>query len=382
MRAQVLEEFNKPYVLKTDIAQPQHAAPGDVLIRVLAASYCHTDTVYASGVMAPATLPRVGCHEFAGEICALGEQIPPELKDQLKVGTKVGVPVRAYHPCGNCVECIQTSDIKGYSVFCPKAGRLGVSIDGGFQDYVTVDARQVEPIPSPLTPIETAPLMCAGLTIFAALQRIQAECKIKGTHCDKIAIVGAGGGLGHLGIQFAVKMGFATVVATDTSDAALQVIKDVGMGWTNAEKKKLIVVDARATEASTVLDNFFPCSDGALGGEVGVDAVIILPESQKAFDYGMKLLRRHGICCVVSFPQGGFVVDANDLIFRDIKLAGSLIGTKMQTRDMMQLAAQAGVRAQSRTFALENLNGLVDEYHRGGGGKLVIDMTVPQGKVQ
>jgi D-arabinose 1-dehydrogenase-like Zn-dependent alcohol dehydrogenase len=377
MRAQVLRAFNEPYEFTNDHPKPEQIPPGDVLVKVLAASYCHTDTVYAQGVMAPATLPRVGCHEFAGEIAGIGDGIPSSLRDRLAIGTLVGVPVRSYHPCGECTECIHTKDdIPKYSVFCQKAGRLGVSIDGGFQDYVCVDARQLEPVPSPLTPIEVAPLMCAGLTIFASIQRAKHECSVGGSKCSSVAIIGAGGGLGHLGVQMAIKMGFAKVIATDTSDGALTTIANVTSAYSREELSRLVTVDARMTSTDKITADHLSGSDGSQTDDPGADAAIILPESQKAFDYGMRLIRRHGVCVVVSFPQAGFVVNPNDLVFRDISVVGSLIGSHAQLREMMHFAATHRIRAQTRTFALENLNELVEEYHRGNGGKLVVDMAL------
>jgi D-arabinose 1-dehydrogenase-like Zn-dependent alcohol dehydrogenase len=377
MRAQVLRAFNEPYTLTNNHPKPEHIPPGDVLVRVLAASYCHTDTVYAQGVMAPATIPRVGCHEFAGEIAGIGEGIPAALRERLPIGTLVGVPVRSYHPCGECTECIHTKDdVQMYSVFCQKAGRMGVSIDGGFQDYVCVDARQLEPVPSPLTPIEVAPLMCAGLTIFASIQRAQHECRIRDGKCTSLAIIGAGGGLGHLGVQMAIKMGFSKIIATDTSDGALATIANVTGAYSREELNRLVTVDARKTSADKTAAEHLSASDGNRSDDTGVDAAIILPESQDAFDYMMKLLRRHGVCVVVSFPQAGFVVNPNDLVFRDIVVVGSLIGSHAQLKEMMHFAAKHGIRAQTRTFALEHLNELVEEYHQGNGGKLVVDMAL------
>lgn len=377
MRAQILTSFNKPYTFTSDHPKPGTVHPGDVLVRVLAASYCHTDTVYSQGVMAPATLPRVGCHEFAGEIVAHGEGISAKLLERLAPGTLVGVPVRSYHPCGQCSDCMNTKDdVERYSVFCQHAGRLGVSIDGGFQDYVCVDARQIEPIPSPLTPIEVAPLMCAGLTIFAALQRAQYEYKIREATCTSVAIIGAGGGLGHLGVQFALKMGFIKVIAADASDGALATVREAVKHFTASELANLTLVDVRVTDPATLFQLESLASDGAPDDNPGVDAIIVLPETQVAFDYGMKLLRRHGVSVIVSFPQNGFVVHPNDLVFRDVKVVGSLIGTHAQLKEMMHFAAQNGIRAYTRSFALEQLNELVAEYHKGNGGKLVVDMSL------
>ena len=101
MRAQVLEEFNKEYVFK-DIPKPNDPEGKDILVEVHAASYCHTDAVFASGSMWQ-DLPRVGSHEFAGKIIALGPDV--DKSQGLFEGQHVGVPGRAYRPCGKCYEC-------------------------------------------------------------------------------------------------------------------------------------------------------------------------------------------------------------------------------------------------------------------------------------
>ena len=145
MRAQVLEKFNDPYVYQAEYPKPSGPEGQDVLVKVQAASYCHTDAVFASGAMWQG-LPRVGSHEFAGEIVALGQDVKSSLG--LKEGTPVGVPGRAYHPCGKCYECRNNDgDPEGYGVWCTKAGNLGLSKNGGFQEYALVDSRQLAPIP-------------------------------------------------------------------------------------------------------------------------------------------------------------------------------------------------------------------------------------------
>ena len=375
MRAQVLTAFNKPYTFRHDWPDPSPPEGADILVQVSAASYCHTDAVFASGAMAPAQVPRVGCHEFAGNVHALGPDVPAELRDKLAVGTLVGVPVRAYHPCGECAECLDNGgDPEGYSVYCPRAGRMGISVDGGFQEYAHVDSRQVEVIPKPLTATETAPLMCAGLTVFAALQRAQVEIGGGSLERRKIGISGAGGGLGHLGVQFAVNMGWEHVIAIDAVDGPLKLIRYVVDELSPSDAERVTIVDARKEAEQEIVDRLCGKASPGFGGEKGLDAVLILPETQKAFDYAMKLLRNHGVCVTVSFPGGGFNVNAQDLIFRDIKVVGSLIGRNTQLRQMLALAAQKGIRAKSRLFPLEKLNELVDEYHKGNGGKLIIDM--------
>jgi len=371
MRAQVLETFNTPYKLQ-NVPKPAPPEDTDLLIQVLAASYCHTDAVFASGAMWP-TLPRVGSHEFAGRIIAMGARVSPLLN--LAVGTSVVVPGRAYRPCGTCQECRENDgDPDGYGVWCTKAGNLGLSRDGGFQDFCLVDSRQVAPIPHGMTAVDTAPLMCAGLTIWNALETAGVRPTEGGGSGMKIAILGAGGGLGHLGIQFAAKMG-CEVVAIDAGDGPLDLVREVISGLGEEVGAKVTVVDARSEKAEEVRRAVCgESSDPDLEGEKGCDGALILPESQKALDFGVKLLRNHGTCVMVSFPQEGFHIQPRDLVFRHIKMVGVLVGRNRQLRAMLNFAAKHGVRAKTRTYSLERLNDLVDDYHHGVGGKLVVDM--------
>lgn len=370
MRAQVLEAFNQPYNLK-EIAKPPAPKGHELLVKVEAASYCHTDAVFASGAMWQ-DLPRVGSHEFAGTIEALGEDVSPDYN--LQVGLPVGVPGRAFHPCGKCYECTNNEgDPSGYGVWCTKAGNLGLACDGGFEEYCLVDSRQVAPIPLNMTAVDTAPLMCAGVTIWNALQTASVRMETGGGIGKTIAISGAGGGLGHLGVQFAVKLG-CKVIAIDTSDAALAllggIVQDLGPLGAN-----VTVVDARKQSAEQTRSAVGGQPQPGLEGEIGADAVLILPEAQKAFDYGMKLLRDHGTCVMVSFPKEGLHFQPRDLVFRHISMLGVLVGRNRQLRAMLNFAAKEGVRARVTTYKLEQLNELVADYHQGASGKLVVDMS-------
>ncbi|KAH8804588.1 alcohol dehydrogenase, partial [Xylogone sp. PMI_703] len=316
-------------------------------------------------------LPRIGSHEFAGTIVEMGSDVSPQLN--LRIGLAVGVPGRAFHPCGTCYECINNDgDPDKYGVWCPKAGNLGLSRDGGFQEYCIVDSRQVAPIPAAMTAVETAPLMCAGLTTWNALGQTGIELKKGGGEGITIGISGAGGGLGHLGVQFAAKLG-CRVVAIEAGDEALQLLGEV-VDDLGPLRSKVTVVDARRKKAEDVKLEVFGEPTKDLEGEKGVDGVLILPESQQALEYGMKLLKNHGICVTVSFPKEGFHIQPRDLVFRHIKMVGVLVGRNRQLRAMLNFAAQEGIRAKTRLYSLEQLNELVDDYHEGTSGKLVVDM--------
>jgi D-arabinose 1-dehydrogenase-like Zn-dependent alcohol dehydrogenase len=123
---------------------------------------------------------------------------------------------------------------------------------------------------------------------------------------NRLAISGAGGGLGHLGIQFAHALGIK-VVAIDNRDSSISLIRSLSCAD--------LVVDARS---QTSEDVFRQCNNG-----IGVDVVLILPESQKAFDYAAPLAKKAGTVCIVSFPVEGFRIKSNEIVFRDVRYRGT-----------------------------------------------------------
>lgn len=250
---------------------------------------------------------------------------------------------------------------------------MGLSRDGGFEEYALADSRQVAPVPKELKAVETAPLMCAGLTIWNALETGGIDLSGGNNSNKTVAIIGAGGGLGHLGVQFAVKLG-CKVIAVDTGDKALKLLAEVKEGL-GSDGDKVTIVDARSHDATDIRVEVCGKPDPSLEGEKGADTALVLPEAQQAFDYGMKLLRNHSICVTVSFPIDGFKMMPRDLVFRHIQLKGVLVGRNSQLRAMLQFAGANGVRAKVTTYKLQDLNQLVDDYHQGAAGKLVVDMA-------
>ena len=384
-RAQVLEAFTKPSTVTSPYTfKPSHPAPPapnghQLLIRVLAASYCHTDAVFASGAMQQ-DLPRIGSHEFAGVIHSFGNDAASSTLG-LKEGMLVGVPGRAFECCGECLECKENGgDPAGYGVWCTRAGNLGLSRDGGFQEWCLVDSRQVAPVPEGMKAIEVAPLMCAGVTIWSAIETAGVDMEDPENNRRRglvVGIVGAGGGLGHLGVQFARRLG-CEVVAVDQTNA----IEGLAQVVSSIKGAKVgggihVVDSVYETVEMTRKRAFKNGREDVPAGEVGCDAVIILPEAQAAFDFGMALLKNHGTCVVVSFPKEGWHFQPRDLVFRHIKMTGVLVGRNRQLKAMLKFAAENKVRATIKTFALEDLNELVGVYHQGNFGKLVVDMEKP-----
>jgi propanol-preferring alcohol dehydrogenase len=166
-----------------------------------------------------------------------------------------------------------------------------------------------------------------------------------------------------------MKMGYK-VLGMDAADAPLSLASSL--------KTSARIVDVRKESAEQVKAQLGQDDERKEPGEIGLNAVIILPESQNAFDYGMKLLRNHGRCVVVSFPNAGFYVNAGDLVFRDIEVKGSLIGSNRVLKEMLEFCAREGVRPITRRFPLSGLNNLVEEYNKGAGGKLIVDMSMEE----
>lgn len=186
-----------------------------------------------------------------------------------KPGDRVmcGLP---YDRCGDCDDCRGPED---YRQYCPhKKGFLGVTMAGAFADYVVCDGREAARLPDGMSFATAAPLACAGCTIYRGV--VQARLK-KG---QWLGIVGSGGGLGHLGIQFAKAMGLK-VVGVDARDEGLSLSKEKGAD---------LVVDARRAKSEVVEE-----VKKATGGH-GVDATVNVSDAKTAAGTAAAITRMHG----------------------------------------------------------------------------------------
>jgi propanol-preferring alcohol dehydrogenase len=191
MKAIQVVEFNKPYKIN-EVDVPSNLDPSDLLVKVAVASNCHTDSMVWSGVFGT-KLPCTASHEGAGTIVALGSAAEDR---GFKVGQRVmcGLPL---HPCGVCTDCLGPENQVQY---CRNLdGHVGVQVDGCFAEYVRVDSRSTTPLPDEVSLLSAAPLACAGRTIWRGV--LQTGLKSG----EWVAIVGSGGGLGHLG-RFPVRI--------------------------------------------------------------------------------------------------------------------------------------------------------------------------------
>lgn len=178
-------------LVEKELPEPQK---NEVLLKVQACGVCHGDTIPKEGQFPGLQYPRIPGHEVVGLIKRLG----PEVQNW-KIGQRVGVGWHGGH-CFHCPAC-RRGDFLG----CESSLSTGVSIDGGYAEFMVARAEALVAIPNGLSSVEAAPLLCAGSTTLGALK----SCTAKGG--DLVAIHGLGG-LGHLALQFAGKLGFKTAV--------------------------------------------------------------------------------------------------------------------------------------------------------------------------
>ncbi len=175
--------------------------PGFVRIRVQACGICHSDRYIQENSRPGITYPRIPGHEVAGVVDAVGEGVA-----QWKPGQRAGVGWHGGH-CGHCDSCR-----RGDFVTCSWGRQItGLTVDGGYAEFMLVPAAALAAIPDELPAVEAGPLLCAGVTTFNALRNSGARAG------DTVAVLGLGG-LGHMAVQYAAKMGFYTVAIARGKD--------------------------------------------------------------------------------------------------------------------------------------------------------------------
>jgi D-arabinose 1-dehydrogenase-like Zn-dependent alcohol dehydrogenase len=184
-------------VVERDIPAPSSR---QVRIKVQACGICHSDSFTKLGAFPGIKFPRVPGHEVVGVLDAVGTEVP-----EWKVGVRVGVGWHGGH-CGHCPSCR-----RGDFLTCTTGQVPGISYDGGYAEYMIAPFEALAAVPDELSSLEAAPLLCAGITTFNALRHSGASAG------DLVAVLGIGG-LGHLGVQYAAKMGFRTVAVARGTD--------------------------------------------------------------------------------------------------------------------------------------------------------------------
>jgi propanol-preferring alcohol dehydrogenase len=318
-------------VVERSIVEP---GIGQVRLRVEACGVCHSDAATVEGQFPGLTLPRVPGHEVVGRIEKLGPGV-----SNWKIGQRVGVGFFGGED-GQCEPCR-----RGDFVNCAHPVIPGITSDGGYAELMIAEARALASIPDELTSTEAAPLLCAGITTYNALRNAGLRSG------DVVAIQGVGG-LGHLGIQFARRMGFRTVA--------------LGRG---ADKEKL----AKDLGAHTYIDTAVEDAAVVLQGMGGADAILATVPSGSAMASLVAGLAVRGKLIVVGVAPDPIPVSTMPLVFGGRSIYGSLTGKAIETQDTLEFSVLQNVRPMIETLPLEQA---ADAYARMMQGKARFRMVL------
>lgn len=289
-------------------------APGHVRIRVQACGVCHSDMVAAEGLLRDPATPMVPGHEVVGVIDAVGEGVRRH-----QVGDRAGVGYLG----GQCHECQFCR--RGDFVNCQDQPQTGTTTDGGYAEYVYVCSSGVVSIPDGLGVVDTAPLLCGGVTVYNALLAADAPPR------SLVAIQGLGG-LGHLAVQYAKGLGYRTVViARGTEKAALA-------GKLGADD----YIDSQAEDPGAGL--------ATRGGAAAIVATAASGASMSALTPG---LAPRGRLIVVGAAMDPITVSTLDLIFASRTITGTLTGSSIDNEDNLAFSVATNVTPIVETMPLE-----------------------------
>jgi D-arabinose 1-dehydrogenase-like Zn-dependent alcohol dehydrogenase len=313
MRAVQVPRPNGPLELvERDIPEPP---AGSVRIKIQACGICHSDSLTKEGTWPGIRYPRVPGHEIAGVIDVVGSGVAG-----WKVGQRVGVGWHGGH-CGYCDSCR-----RGDFVTCLVDARVpGISYDGGYADYVIAPAAVLALIPEDLSVVEAAPLMCAGITTYNSLRNSGARSG------DVVAVLGIGG-LGHLGVQFAVKMGFRTVAIARGQDKE-PLARQLGAKY---------YIDSQSQNPAEELIK--------LGGAKVILATVTNSQAMSAVLGGLGI---NGKLVIVGISREPLEVPGALLITGRRSIVGWPSGTAIDSQDTLTFSALSGVRPMTEVFPLE-----------------------------
>ena len=312
-------------LVERDIPEPQ---AGWVRVKVEACGICHSDSVVKDGLFPGIQYPRTPGHEVIGVVDAVGPGVA-----QWKAGQRVGI---GWHG-GNCGYC---DNCRRGEFFACQVNLLttGISFDGGYAEYMVAPAIALASVPSDLSSVQGAPLMCAGVTTFNALRNSGARPG------DLVAVLGIGG-LGHLGVQFAAKMGFDTVAIARGKDK-------------EAFAKKLGAhhyIDTQVGDPAAELKK--------LGGAKVVVATVTNADAMTAVLAG---LAPNGVLMVIGAPPGPVSVDAVPLLLGQLSVKGWYSGTSIDSQDTLKFSASNSVESMNEIYPLEKVT---EAYGRMMSGK-------------
>jgi propanol-preferring alcohol dehydrogenase len=341
--AQVVEKTGGPVVYKK--IPVQKPGPDEVLVNVKYSGVCHTDLHAMMGDWPLKTkLPLVGGHEGAGFVVDRGELV----KD-LEIGDKVGIKWIN----GSCLQCpyCQRAD----EPLCEEALLSGYTVDGTFQSFAVAKAAHVARIPKECDLESIAPILCAGITVYKGLKESGAKPG------DTVAIVGAGGGLGSLAVQYAKAMGLHTI-AIDGGAEKRELTKKLGAAtYIDFMGSKNLVADVKAATP-----------DG-----LGPSAAVLLAAQEKPFQQATQYVRSRGVVVCIGLPANAKIsAPVFDTVVRMINIRGSYVGNRADTAEALEFFRRGLIEVPFKTVGLSKLQDVYKLMQEGKiAGRYVVDTS-------
>lgn len=342
--AQDVPANSSPATVYKKIPVPK-PGPDEVLVNIKFSGVCHTDlhAMLGDWPIAP-KMPLVGGHEGAGVVVARGELV----KD-VQIGDHVGIKW-LNGSCLSCTYCMQSDE-----PLCGTPDLSGYTVDGSFQQYCIGKAAHVARIPKECDLEEISPILCAGITVYKGLKESGAKPG------QSVAIVGAGGGLGSLAVQYAKAMG----------------LHPIGID-TGAEKKEMVTklgavafVDF-ATSSDIVKEVKAATTDGQ-----GPHAALLVAVQEKPFQQATQYVRSRGtVVCIGLPPNAQLSAPVFDTVLRMINIKGSYVGNRSDSAEAIEFYRRGLVRVPFKTVGLSELQSVYELMHAGKiAGRYVVDTS-------
>ena len=345
--------YDKPGTISTKVMELETPEPGigEVLIRLTHSGVCHSDQAIMCDLWPyfEKTKPNaVGGHEGVGEVVKLG---PGNDRSPVKIGQRVGIKfVRGI--CMSCSYCLEGDESR-----CTDKTISGYINPGTFQQYVVSPANYVSPIPDGLASDQAAPMLCAGITVYTALRKTGAQSG------EWVAIIGAGGGLGHLGVQLGSRGIAYRIIGIDHGS------------------KKDLVLESGAEE----FIDFTKFDDAGIVAEVqritggGAKAAICVTGNNKAYAQAMAVLKVGGTLVCVGMPEGEQKVLEGAypaaFILKGINITYASVGTRKDAIEVLDFARRGIVKSHHELKKMENLTEVFQQMSEGKlQGRVVLDL--------
>ncbi|GAM43339.1 hypothetical protein TCE0_047r18071 [Talaromyces pinophilus] len=303
-----------------DIEVPK-PGPGEVLVRLEVSGVCHSDhhSIYGNTPMTT----HIAGHEGVGIVVAVGSDVSDDL-----LHSRVGVSW-LHRACGKCEIC------KVDYTHCPHQDNSGRNVPGTFQEYCLADAEYLFQIPAEIPAAIAAPLLCGGITMYGALVRADLRAG------DFVVIPGAGGGLGHLGVQIATSMGLQ-VIAIDSGPDKEAICRDSGAcHFFDFQKSRSSLVEEVRSVA----------------GGIGAHAVLCITGAPSAYESALAMVRSLGKLVCVGIPPSSYrlAISPFEILVRGLRIIGSTVGNRSHMSSLMDLVLQGKVRPTVEVYPFSEL---------------------------